>query len=238
MPSPRTKSPKTRMADLSRGNMRYPHIIQADSDSKDLDKSQRTALRLRIAAAELLEDRSVNELHVADISKRAGVSHGTFYTHYKNRHDIVQAIIEEYFDILDRDLRPGHAADEFTRIRDTTAAFIRYYCENLGLMRCIRALSEQDPVFAALKRSTDAAWYNRNIAHLSRTEVGKQMSADQIKLLVYALGSMVEEFLYVRFQNPDPIVVGLTKTEDDVVEKLAAIWYRALYLRDPPGAAG
>jgi AcrR family transcriptional regulator len=214
-------------------NERYSEIILNEAESRDLNKSQRTAMRLRIAAADLLEDRSVTDLRVGDIAQQAGVAHGTFYTHYSNSREIIQAILDEYFDILDRKLRPVHAVDEFTRIRDTTAAFIRFYRQNLGLMRCIRALSEQDAVFAAQKRQIDATWYNRNIAHLSRTDAGKTMSTEKIRLLVYALGSMVEDFLYVRFQNPDPIVVDMTQTEDDAAQKLAMIWYRTIYLSDP-----
>lgn len=211
----------------------YRKIIADRAEALKLDKAQRTAMRLRAATAELLETCRYNDLRVMDIARKANVAHGTFYTYYKQRSDIIFAIIQEYFEVLGETMRPAVGTDEFSRIRSATGIFVGYYTSNLGLMRCLRALSEQDAQFAALKQQIDSSWFERNIAHLSRTAIGVSMNQDDIRLMVYALGAMVEEFLYIRYQNPDPNVVKLTETDDDVAEKLARIWFRALYLRDP-----
>ncbi|HRD26907.1 MAG TPA: TetR/AcrR family transcriptional regulator [Caulobacter sp.] len=218
---------------LSAPETSYRKIIADRAEVMKLDKSQRTAMRLRAATADLLETCRYNDLRVTDIAQKAQVAHGTFYTYYKQRSDIIFAIIQEYFEVLGETMRPTVGADEYSRIRSATGIFVGYYTSNLGLMRCLRALSEQDGQFAALKQQIDSSWFERNIAHLSRTTLGASMERDDIRLMVYALGAMVEEFLYIRYQNPDPNVVRLTETEDDVAEKLARIWYRALYLRDP-----
>lgn len=221
---------------LSAPETSYRKIIADRAAVLKLDKAQRTAMRLRAATAKLLETCRYNDLRVTDIAREAGVAHGTFYTYYKQRSDIVFAILQEYFDVLGETMRPAVGTDEYSRIRSATGIFIGYYTSNLGLMRCLRALSEQDAQFATLKRQIDSSWFERNIAHLSRTAIGASMDQDDIRLMVYALGAMVEEFLYIRYQNPDPNVAKLTETEDDVANKLARIWFRALYLKDPPPA--
>lgn len=211
----------------------YARVAALRAADQALTKAQRTAARLQAATAELLETVSYADLRVSDIAERAETSQGTFYTYFKNRKHIIRVIFDEYFAILGEAMTVPKQASEFTKVRDATGTFVQYYRANLGLMRCLRALSEQDKSFAALKRKLDQSWFERNAAHLSRTRLGQQMSAENIRFAVYALGAMVEEFLYIRYQNPDPAVVRLARSEDDVAEKLAWIWYRALYLTDP-----
>lgn len=237
MQKPTKRSPRPTAKSKSKTSVdelvSYRRIVAERANQADLDKAERTAMRLRVATAELLETCRYHDLRVADIAAAAQVSHGTFYTYYNDRVDVVRAILDEYFDIMGATMRPAPGTSEFARIRDATAMFVRYYRANLGLMRCLRALAEQEPEFATLKQRIDAGWFERNISHLSRTAIGASTPKNDISMMVYALGAMVEEFLYIRYQNPDPKVVSLTPTETDVADKLARIWYRAIYLANP-----
>ena len=211
----------------------YAWIVAQQAADPQLSKSDRTAARLKAAAARLLEKSSYNDLRVSDIAQDADVSQGTFYTYFDNRKGIVRVIFDEYFAILRAAMTSPKPAHEFGKMRESTETFVKYYRANLGLMRCLRALGEIDVEFAKLKRRLDQTWFERNTAHLSRTRLGNEMSQDDIRFAVYALGAMIEEFLYIRYQNPDPAVVRLARSESDVADKLARIWYRALYLADP-----
>ena len=66
------------------------------SDSRGAMRSQRENARARLLAAAqaLLEERSLIEIGVRDITARAGLSNAAFYLHFKDVYDIVLAACE------------------------------------------------------------------------------------------------------------------------------------------------
>ncbi len=60
---------------------------------------KRTKQRIRQAFAGLLEDKkSLNNITITELVKRADVSRSAFYTHYKNLHDVVVDFQTEIFE--------------------------------------------------------------------------------------------------------------------------------------------
>ena len=56
-------------------------------------KAERTQARIQAAACRLLEDRTANELKVAEICAEAGLAHGTFYLYFRDvRHLMVETL--------------------------------------------------------------------------------------------------------------------------------------------------
>jgi hypothetical protein len=55
--------------------------------------------------------------------------------------------------------------------------------------------------------------------------------------IAYALGSMIDGLLNEIYVHRNPELGKLLKTPAHSAELLAAIWYRALYLENPPVAA-
>lgn len=58
-------------------------------------RGQRTAQRLRRSARRVFERQGFVNARVEDIVADAGVSHGTFYTYYDNKADILDALVDE-----------------------------------------------------------------------------------------------------------------------------------------------
>jgi TetR/AcrR family transcriptional repressor of nem operon len=54
-----------------------------------------TRERIVQAAAEAFRERGIDRVSVADIMKRAGLTHGGFYAHFKSKDDLVKAAFEE-----------------------------------------------------------------------------------------------------------------------------------------------
>ena len=60
--------------------------------TKRQENAQKTKLKLVKTALELFKDTGFFEINVEDITKKAGVSKGTFYTYFKRKEDIVLEI--------------------------------------------------------------------------------------------------------------------------------------------------
>jgi len=78
------------------------------------DKSahkERTRARILDEAAKALRELGHERIGVADVMKRAGLTHGGFYAHFKNRDDLIAATIDRAFEdsraMVARNSRPG-----------------------------------------------------------------------------------------------------------------------------------
>lgn len=56
--------------------------------------------RIRAAFIDLLEEKGFYQIRIADILSRADVSRATFYSHYKDKHQLMRVLQEEQFDGL------------------------------------------------------------------------------------------------------------------------------------------
>ncbi|MCR4942973.1 MAG: TetR/AcrR family transcriptional regulator [Clostridium sp.] len=47
---------------------------------------------------ELLKEKNIHKVTVTDICKKADINRGTFYSHYKDAHDLLNSMENEFFD--------------------------------------------------------------------------------------------------------------------------------------------
>ena len=99
---------------------------------KDL-RFRKTELSIRAAFFELLKSRRMSEITVAEISRKAMLGRGTFYLHYKDIHDLLDTLENEYVEAI------GNIIDEYYPI--APAANISELTEKL--FRYITAHEEQ-----------------------------------------------------------------------------------------------
>jgi AcrR family transcriptional regulator len=59
-------------------------------------KKKETKENILSAARHLFSKNGYHETNVSDIIKKIGMSHGSFYTYFKNKRDIFQLILEEF----------------------------------------------------------------------------------------------------------------------------------------------
>jgi TetR/AcrR family transcriptional regulator, transcriptional repressor for nem operon len=85
---------------------------------------ERTRARILDEAAKAMRVRGHEGIGVADVMKRAGLTHGGFYAHFKSRDDLVAATIDRMFEdsrsMRSKYLQPGDP-------RESLAAMIDYY---------------------------------------------------------------------------------------------------------------
>lgn len=91
---------------------------------KDL-RFRKTELSIRAAFFELLKSRRISEITVAEISRKAMLGRGTFYLHYKDIHDLLDTLENEYVEAI------GNIIDEYYPI--APAANISELTENCSV---------------------------------------------------------------------------------------------------------
>lgn len=68
-----------------------------DSGKKEDARVRRTRDRLGDALVDLLVQKPFDDITVQDVLGRAGVSRSTFYTHYRDKNDLVLSDAEDFF---------------------------------------------------------------------------------------------------------------------------------------------
>lgn len=63
-------------------------------------RSRKTMNRILDAAEHLLADSSIDRVGIADITARAGVAAGSFYTRFADKDDMLERLVERYLDDL------------------------------------------------------------------------------------------------------------------------------------------
>ncbi len=132
-------------------------------DSTISSGKQRPALDreawIRRALAVVAED-GMDGLRVETLAKKLGVTKGSFYWHFRDRRDLVDAVLETWRDGRIRDIRKQTSADpggELDALRHTidvySAAKSR---KGIAIEAAIRMWARQDATTAAIVEEVDA----------------------------------------------------------------------------------
>ncbi len=198
-------------------------------------KGDQTRDQLMLAAAHSLSDRGYHDLRVSDICEGAGVAHSTFYLYFKNRTDITIKVLEDFVTVLGQ-FYTGGAKDTnaFEAIYYANLQWLKSIRNNAGLHRCMLQLSDEVGEFSGFMHHQNSIWYEKvTRSILRRYETTENISAETIRIAVYALGSMMDEICRKLVIYPDPTLVALveeaTPSDEALAELLSSIWYKTLY---------
>ncbi len=123
------------------------------------DRSRRSYLALIDAATALFGSQGYDAVGTPEIAQRAGVSVGTFYRYFDDKHEIYleiarRTMIGAYRETI-ASLGPerfiGRARHE--TISETIAIFFDHVLSNPGLMRSFQEMSLRDPEMAEVSRA-------------------------------------------------------------------------------------
>ena len=189
----------------------------------------RTRTKLIGAAQALFERNGYLDTSVADISERAGVAHGTFYTYFGSKEDVfaevADALVVDFQSALleEPPLPPGHSVSE--RIEQTNRSYLRVYARRARMMAVLEQVATFNPRLAAIRRTSRRMWLQRNTAAVQRwQDQGLVDPAIDPAYAASVLGSMVDRSAYV--WN----VLGEPHDFDTAVEQLTRLYCNALGL--------
>ena len=204
-------------------------------------KGERTRVRIRLAAIEVLNSIGYRDMKVSDVCERAGISPPVLYLYFEGKLALAQEVLREFLeDFMGAPAAPAPTGQgPFELIYVANLRWIAMARENAGLIRCLLQLSDDVPEFGALFADANRRWYGRVARAATARFPGASVDEAAVRLAAYALGSMMDELTRRLFAARDPhlaeAVEAAAPGDDDLARMLSIIWYRSFYGSDPPG---
>jgi AcrR family transcriptional regulator len=195
-----------------------------DEASLLTERGQRTRERLIGAARTVFARDGFHEARVTDISREAGVAHGTFYTYFETKLDVFREIVlrMQADTMRNRDRMPP-AETPRERIARANRAYFDSYRRDARMMAILEQVAATNDEFRRLRRQARVANNIRSARAIQRwQEEGLVDPALDARYVASALGSMVDRSLYVW------LILGEPFDEEKGLETLNVLCARAL----------
>jgi len=196
-------------------------------------KAARTRAGLQAAACRLLDTVGPSELKVSDICREAVVAHGTFYVYFRDVRHMLTETLKEFVAFVQAAMQSAANQESGVgRVRGATAAYVRLFEQNAGLMRCLVSrvddLPEAAEAFQRLNREWTETVVDARMRRLAREGRAGSIGRDELLRRAYALGGMVDQYLIMLLFGGDENLASVSRDRDAVVETLAFIWERGM----------
>lgn len=184
------------------------------------ERGRRTRTALLTAARDAFEQRGFDDCRMNDIADTAGVSHGTVYTYFESKEEILGQVIDELLVELQDDLRTS-AKDPMARIEEANRRYLQAYRDNHRLLQVIEQAAVTSPELGERLNAFRSRYHARVTAALRRLQEQGRVATDlPADVTATALCAMVEGFSRY-WARP------LT---DDINRTLTSLWVNALGL--------
>lgn len=187
---------------------------------------------LKRAARDLLNERGYRSLRVQDVAERAGVATGLFYRYFHDLREIVGEISQDFFAELLESAPPARDYEHrYDWIRANLVDVVRRFAANPGILACLFGLAGDYEEFDQIWKQNAHRW-NLQVAEYLKNEAG--FDAARARRSGYMLGAMTEGVVYQALIRRSADLVQFAPRSEDVADALAVMWYRAIFLEDPP----
>lgn len=182
--------------------------------------SAQTAVRLRQAAIAAFEDLGWQATRVTDITRQAGVSHGTFYTYYENKAALAEDLIRSSMhDLMALAAEPWKANDVRGALERVIGGFLDVYQRDRVILRTWLEAARENRRFSVRYLEARGVFVDRVADHVSAVAAASgRVDQPPPRAVASALVAMVEHFAYCW------AVLGEDHDRDDAVASLVLIW--------------
>ncbi len=205
-------------------------------------RGRRTRAHLVAAASEVFAEKRYLDTTVADIVRRAGMAHGTFYRYFTSREDIFREVaLELQRTMLQRstgqatdassDDQPATPVPTFAcieeemlwRITRATRRYLAAYRDNAALFAVIEQVATFSDQLRDIRREIRRAFVDRARASIERMQTEGIAPPDvDARYAANALCSMVDRFAYVWLVLDEPFEL------EEASRTLGLLWARSL----------
>lgn len=228
-----------------------PVISDMDSNAAPLESEdgnvsyERTSARaqkrrdlLKVAVSNVLERTGYRAMKVTDVTSQANVAVGLFYRYFPDLRTATCEVLVDFIESIKAEVEAlPDAKDRFQAVYRPTLLWAQAYQRHPGLMRCLVQVADEVPEFEALWLSVNEEWTRRIAKSIVRQFPDAGLSESFSLTIAYALGSMIDGLLNELYVHRNRELQMLLITPEQVAELLSAIWYRALYMENPPEGA-
>ncbi|HSR22985.1 MAG TPA: TetR/AcrR family transcriptional regulator [Candidatus Eisenbacteria bacterium] len=193
------------------------------------DRGRRTRAVLLSAARDVFERDGYLEARVADVVRRAGVAHGTFYTYFDSKREVFRAVMAGVRDeIAEAITVPGGEGPTgvVERLDLANRRFLDVYRRNRRLMLLLEQVATIDPEIGEYRQRSRRAHVDRIAAGIERLQRrGLADPALDPRTAAAALVSMLSNFAY------HWLAMGEAFDEELAKRTLTRLWAGAIGLR-------
>ena len=202
-------------------------------------KGDRTRHRLRVAAAQALEEGGYQGLKVADVCTLADVALGTFYVYFRDKSEIASDVVMSFIEHLYEGAREvARGGGDYASVYRTNLFFVQAYRANPGLMRCHVQLQSDEPAFRAVWLPRHRAWLETIARSIDRRSTDPAMTPGRALKVAGALEGMVFNYLYSAAVTRQSQIETDDSDPAEMAETLSVLWYRGVHGRDPDRGEG
>ncbi|GAC1536380.1 MAG: hypothetical protein NVS3B12_19330 [Acidimicrobiales bacterium] len=187
-------------------------------------KATRTRATILEAASATFASAGYLHTSVGDIAERAGVSLGTVYQYFRDRSDVVAALVQiNVGSMLERTDVVWHAEDGPDGLRRIIENFVAAYIATAPMAGVWEEVCFVEPELASLRRSLGQL-FTGAVEREFRRAAGKGLVAGDLDpaLAARALTGMVDRYCYVTYVF-DPPATGAPSAEESAAV-LTRIW--------------
>ena len=196
------------------------------------ERGRRTRAGLVAAARRVFEERGFDATRMSDIAHAAGVSHGTVYTWFPTKEDVLHGVVDSITQQMYDVLSTPDVTDPVERIAIANARYLDVHRQTARLMEVVAQAAVDDESFRAVLTDLRHAHVDRVAKTIQKLQKdGVAARTLDPRLSAAALCSMVEGFARNWMTGED----GPMAPEVPVVRTLTELWARSLGLMTPGG---
>lgn len=219
------------LIEASGDDLDFAAALLAEAQAADLRKVDRTRLRLLASIARALKGgANRHDLKVADVTREAGLAHGTFYRYFTDIERAMSALIEDFSVFVHEKIAGARRGEQGSRerVRSATLLYARLFRRNAGLMRCLLGLGNDGLSFTPSYQRLNRDWYGRVATAIVRQR-GDGSSVQDLLPVAYALGGMIDDFLRQVYLRHEPALAHLADDEEKIAKLLTDLWCFGAY---------
>ncbi len=200
-------------------------------------KGMRARAGLKSAALVVLEREGYHRMRIADVTREAGVAQGLFYHYFSDLKSLTLEVLEDFINpaqdvaSIEKDVERG---DWYGRIYAHNRLVVSSYAKRPGVMRCLLQMADEDAEFSATLRESYREQLMWLVKLMPKLFPEVKFKRHQALVTVYALAGIGEGLLREYFINGSRTLRAAKLGEAQLAELLSTMFYRALFLENPP----
>jgi AcrR family transcriptional regulator len=199
------------------------------ADAPRSSRGARTRAAIVAAAKDVFERDGFLDARVTDIAEAANVAHGSFYTYFRTKAQVLAAVLSE---IQEEMLQPGvrdePQGDPAAAIEAANRAYLLAYQRNARMMAVLDQVAAIDDEMRRVRLERNRVFAERNAASIERLQrAGLADPALDPVPAAMAMGGMVSRMANLVFVHGYPLEM------EELVDVVTRLWVNALGIRPP-----
>lgn len=194
-----------------------------------LTKGDLTRRQILSVISDLVEEHSYDDVSIAEITRRAGVTRPGFYFHFPSKGAAVASLMESLFEdfvSLGSVWYDHQRADQRDAFREGLAETVALWRTHARVMHAMVQAAAQDAHADGVWESWMAAYRERAVPTLTE-DLGQQL--DSLRFTVHQLADVLVGMVFDAMKDDVRRIVETGQPTPDLVDVIWFIWTRTVY---------